>query len=485
MFVGRERELAVLQKEMDRPGPSLVVVYGRRRVGKSTLILHAIQGRPHVYYQATRVTDPDSQALFRSQISRALGGDPVLDGLTGWESLFEYLHQRARSTAQGLTVVLDEFPYLCDANPALPSIVQKVWDHVRATGSPLNLILCGSSISFMEELLAERNPLHGRQTAALDVGPLTYREAAGFFPGWSAEECLRVYGVFGGLPYYLSLCRPERTLAENILNVVLADGAPLREEPEHLLQAELQNVARYASILRAVADGCTQRSEIMNRVLPKGETGTSLTPYFHKLEALRLLRAEVSLDIRDRDRARNARFYLDDPFLAFHFRFVLPYASALEAGHAEEVLQEAILPHLDEYMGGRFEEICRDWLRLYGRERLPSSAREVGRIWAADYDIDVAATLLNGEQAFGECKWWAGPVGLNILDRLQENSALTRYRKRDHTPCYLLFSRSGFTPELETKAAGDPRVVLIDPEQLLDERVSGEHSPDGVPVARV
>lgn len=114
-----------------------------------------------------------------------------------------------------------------------------------------------------------------------------------------------------------------------------------------------------------------------------------------------------------------------------------------------------------------------------------SGPLEVSQIWGADYDIDVAATLLNGAQAFGECKWWAGPVGLNILDRLQENSALTRYRKRDHTPCYLLFSRSGFTPELETKAAGDPRVVLIDPEQLLDERVSGEHSPDGVPVARV
>lgn len=470
MFVGRQRELAVLQRELNGAKPSLVVVYGRRRVGKSTLILRALEGRAHVYFQATRVTDPDSQELFRRQIGRALGSDPILDGLVGWEALLGYLQRQAEARYPGLTVVLDEFPYLCEANPALPSIVQKVWDGVRATGSPLNLILCGSSISFMEELLAERNPLHGRQSAELDVAPLSYREAAEFFPSWSPEDRLRAYGVFGGMPYYLSLCAPERTLADNIRDVILVDGAPLSEEPEHLLHAELQNVARYASILRAVADGCTQRSEILNRVLSKEEVGTSLTPYFHKLEALRLLRTEVSLDVRDPDRARNARFYLNDPFLAFHYRFVLPHGSALEAGHAQEVLEEVILPRLDHYMGERFEEICRDWVRLHGRERLPSSAREVGRIWGSDFDIDVAATLLNGEQAFGECTWWADPVGLNKLERLEESSARTRYRRRDGSPYYLLFARSGFTPELEARAGEDPRVILVTPRQLLGEQ---------------
>lgn len=471
----------MLEQELGRATPSLVVIYGRRRVGKSTLIHRVLRDSRHIYFQATRVADLDSQALFRRQVGHTLGSDPVLDGLSGWEALLSYIQQQAEARAPGLTIVLDEFPYLCEANPALPSIVQKVWDGVRAAGSPLDLILCGSSISFMEELLAERNPLHGRQTAELDIGPLSFRDAAEFFPGQRAEDRLRAYGVFGGLPYYLSLYRPERTLAENILEVILTDGAPLREEPEHLLQAELQNVARYASILRAVADGCTQRSEIMNRVLPQEEAGTSLTPYFRKLEALRLLRAEVSLDVRDRERARNSRFYLDDPFLAFHYRFVLPYASALEAGHAEEVLEEAILPHLDEYMGGRFEEICRDWLRFYGRERLPSSAREVGRIWGADHEIDVAATLLNGEQAFGECKWWTGPLGINVLERLQETSVLTRYRKGDGPPYHLLFSRRGFTRELEARARRDSRVVLLGPKQLLGDGVRQGDSRDNRP----
>jgi len=468
VFIGRTRELAVLERELSGQAPSLVVLYGRRRIGKSTLILRALQERPHIYFQATRVADPDSQDLFKAQALRTLGGDTVLSGLVGWEAILSYLQRLSETTHPGLTVVLDEFPYLCEANSALPSIVQKVWDGVRRAGAPMKLILCGSAIAFMEELLAERNPLHGRQSAELDVSALSYREAAEFFPGWDPIDRLRGYGVFGGVPYYLSLVDPTKSLAENILRIVLMDGAPLREEPARLLQAELQNVARYASILRAVADGCTKRPEILSRVLTSGESGTSLTPYFHRLEALRLLRRETSLDVRDPERSRNSRYFLDDPFLAFHYRFVLPYGSALEAGHAEEVLDDAILPRLDEYMGARFEEICRDWLRLYGRERLQSSAREVGRIWAADYDIDVAGTLLNGVQVFGECKWWAGPVGANVLAELQERSQRTPYRRGDEPVHYLLFARGGFTPELLAAERGTG-VVLMGANELLAE----------------
>jgi hypothetical protein len=175
----------------------------------------------------------------------------------------------------------------------------------------------------------------------------------------------------------------------------------------------------------------------------------------------------VSLDVWDPDRSRNARFFLDDPFLAFHYRFVLPYTSALEAGHADEVYEEVIAPHLDDYMGERFEEICRQWVRLYGRERLPSAALEMGRIWSADYDIDVAATLLNREQVFGECKWWGKPVGLNVLDRLRDTSGRTSYRDGKTEPYYLLFARAGFTPEVRTAGEQDARLLHLEPASLI------------------
>lgn len=435
-------------------------------MGKSTLLLHALRDRPHVYFQATRVADLDGQELFRQQALRTLGEDPLLRGLSGWEALLGYTRRLAETSHPGLTIVLDEFPYLCEANQALPSIIQKFWDEVQAARSPLHLVLCGSAIAFMSELLAERNPLHGRQSAELDLAPLSFREAAEFFPEWTPEDRLRAHGVFGGMPYYLSLCDPQRSLSENILDVILADGAPLREEPERLLLAELQNVARYSSILRAAADGCTLRGEISNRVLAPGEAGSSLTPYFHKLHQLRLLRAEASLDVRDRARPRNVRYFVDDPFLTFYFRFVLPLTSALEAGHAAEVLEEVILPHFDEYMGHHFEEICRQWLRLFGKSILGSSAREVGRIWSAHYDLDVAATLLNGDQAFGECKWRRNEAGVNVLDKLRDTSKQTPYR-RTPAPWLLLFSRSGFTADLHAIAKEEPKLILLTPQQLL------------------
>lgn len=470
MFVGRERELAVLGDEFDNDRPSLVIIYGRRRVGKSTLLLEALGGRTHVYYQATRVTDADAQALFKAQVAQAIGADPVLEGLTGWESILAYLQRAAaslyRESGVRLIVAIDEFPYLCEDNKALPSILQKIWDEVRRNGLPLKLVLCGSQVAFMEELLAERNPLHGRQSRELDVGPLSFREAALMLPKWTDEEKVRAYGVFGGMPYYLALCDPGKSLAANVQKLVLEDGAPLRDEPMHLLQAELQTPARYASIMRAVADGLTERGEIVNRVLQKGESGASITPYIDRLERLRLLRRVHSLDVPDPERSRNARYYLNDPFLAFHFHFVLPNVSALQSGHAAAVYRYKIAPRLDRYMGDQFEDVCRAYTAVYVQEKAEAPAHTVGKIWSGDYDIDVAGELLDGRRVAGECKWWQSPVGMNVLEALQDSTVRNRYYAGEK-PLYLVFARNGFTPEIESEAAARDDVILLGLVDLL------------------
>jgi AAA+ ATPase superfamily predicted ATPase len=463
MFVGRERELAALQAEFDRDTPSLVIMYGRRRVGKSTLLQKAMEGRRHVYFQATRVTDADSQALLKAAIAQALGPSAILDAVAGWEGIFAYL-RAAAVDGGGLIVALDEFPYLCDDNRALPSIVQKIWDEVGRAGTPLTLVLCGSHVAFMEDLLAERNPLHGRQSRHLEVGPLSFREAAEMLPGWTPDAALRAFGVFGGMPYYLALVDPDDDLADNIRRLVLDDGAPLREEPMHLLQAELNSPARYASILRAVADGMTERGEIVNRVMHKGEQSSGITPYIDRLERMRLLRRMHSLDVAAPEKSRNTRYFLDDPFLAFHFRFVLPNASALQAGHGDAVYRLRIEPYLDENMGERFEEICRAWATLYAQERLGVPARVVGKIWAADYDVDVAGELLDGRRFAGECKWWKKPAGLNVHADLARDVARSRYFA-DGEPILLLFARNGFTPEMQ--ALESERLLLMTPAALL------------------
>jgi uncharacterized protein len=471
-FRGRQRERAAIRRELERPRPSVLIVMGRRRVGKSRLLLEATRDRATIYYQATRIAASESLLLFKREAARVLGGDAVLESLSDWLGVLSWVEQAA-ARQPGLTVVLDEFPYLCEVDPALPSVFQKFCDGVRERGSPLNLVLCGSRIAFMEELLGEKNPLHGRQTLKLDVGPLTYREAAQFFPGWSAENRLRAYGIFGGTPYYLNLCDAGRSLEDNVCDVVLAAGAPLNDEPTTLLQSELRDVTRYATILRAIADGCTDTGAIIGRVRELRDSG-ALGPYIAKLAELRLIRIVRSLDATPRERDR--RYFLDDPFLAFWYRFCLPNLSPLATGHAAEVWGHAIAPHLDGWMGGLFEWICREYVRHYGAELLPAPAQLVGQVWAADYDIDVAGVLLDGAVVAGECKWWREPVGLNVLERLEENAERAAYSRPARDRFFVIFSRSGFTRELERRRDSDPSVRLVGLRELLDvasERTGG------------
>jgi uncharacterized protein len=463
-FFGRERELQALDRELNRRRPSVVIVLGRRRVGKSRLLVEATRSRPTIYYQATRIAGSMSLLLFKAEIARVIGDSALLESLSDWLGVFLFLEQVAETEVRGLTVVLDEFPYLCDTDPALPSILQKFFDGMRERGASINVILCGSKISFMEELLGEKNPLHGRQTLELDLPPLSFRDAARFFPEWTMDEQLRAYGILGGIPYYLNLCDHEFTLDENIMDLVLTMGAPLSDEPNNLLQAELRDVTRYATILRSIADGCTDSGSIIGRVRELKDS-SALAPYIQKLSELRLIRIVRSLDSGERERDR--RYFLDDPFLAFWYRFYLPNLSPLAAGHPEEVWRHVIRPRLDDYMGNVFEWICRDYARRYLNEVLPISAQEVGQIWAADFDIDVAGRLLNGAAFAGECKWWSGPVGVNVLERLQDTATRTSYERNADERFLLLFSRSGFTAELKRKQKRDPFLRLIGPKELL------------------
>ena len=465
MFIGRQRELEALRNALARP-PALVILYGRRRVGKSALLREVLKGVPHVSFQATRLTDADNQSTFKEQIARQLDMGLTFPGLSGWENLVNAIRERA-SVTSGLTLVLDEFPYLCESNPGLPSILQKIRDEVTQEGIPFNLILCGSRIAFMSELLAERNPLYGRQSAVMDLKPLPLRDAVQFFHGWGLQDRVRGYAIFGGMPYYLSLIDAHETLAHNIEHLFLAsEAAPLREEPQHLLEAELQNVGRYASILHAVARGANKRGAIVNRIFGRSESSDSISPYFERLIALRLLTAESSIDA-DPDRTRNIRYRVADPFLAFHYRFVTPNLTALETAPPLELYDALIAPYLDEYTSGAFEEMAREYVRRYGREVLPSAAREVGKIFGRDFDVDVAGMLLDGSAVFGEAKWSVKHVGLNQISQLQSRIAQVNYLKDAARRYLFLFSRSGFSSQLVQLAESNQLVKLVSLKQML------------------
>jgi AAA+ ATPase superfamily predicted ATPase len=463
MFVGRSQELARLHDEFVAPRSSLLVIYGRRRVGKSTLLREATKNVPHVLYQATRVTAALNLEALKAEIARSLGADDLLTGLGDWLGVLTYLARKADSTP-GLVVVLDEFPYLAEADAALPSIVQKFWDSGAPQSGRLKLVLCGSMIAHMEELLAERNPLYGRKTLALDLGPLPLRDATKFFPGYSAEDRLLAYAIFGGVPFYLQLCDPGASLEQNVVKLLLTNAAPLVDEPTVLLQSELRDIHRYASILAAIADGCTKLGEISGRVGDIGDS-TRLTSYMERLDRMRLVRAVRSMDAAPKSRDR--RYFMTDSLMSFWHRFVRPNMSSVTQGFGAAVWSHQIAPRLDEFMGGAFEEICREHARSHSQERLPAPAQEVGRVWGADYDIDVVGRLLDGSMLYGECKWSRNEVGEDILDTLIGRADKTPYGRGVDQHNFVLYARTGFKAAVLERAAVDGRVFLHTPETIL------------------
>jgi AAA+ ATPase superfamily predicted ATPase len=249
MFVNREAELAWLGERHQGKKAELLVLYGRRRIGKSALLREFGRGKPHVYFVASQVREPDNLDQFREALAAARP-DPLLDSLrfNSWDAALAHLTRVAER--ERFVVVLDEFPYLCQDNPALPSVFQKWWD-TAGHSSRLMLVLCGSQIGFMEkEVLAERSPLFGRRTGQSRLGPLLPWEAARFIPGWPARDQLTAFGILGGVPAYLERINPDQTLKANLLREALKPQGFLYDEVHFLLRTELTQITTYLSLLR-------------------------------------------------------------------------------------------------------------------------------------------------------------------------------------------------------------------------------------------
>ena len=231
-----------------------------------------------------------------------------------------------------------------------------------------------------------------------------------------------------------------------------------------LLQSELREVSRYASILSAIADGCTKHGDIIGRVKEISDS-KALGPYLEKLERMRLNRIVRSMDAGPKERDR--RYFIADPLIAFWHRFVRPNLSSIAQGFGGDVWRHQIAPRLDAFMGDAFEELCREHARRFSRENFAAPAQEVGRIWHADFDIDIVGKLLDGSLIYGECKWWKDPVGESILDQLIERASLTDYGRDNPKRQFILYSRSGFTTALQKRAASQAGIILHTPQSML------------------
>ncbi len=431
-FVDRENELRLLEDTYNQNKSTLIIIYGRRRIGKTELIKQFIKDEKHIYFLADTRTDRDNikemQKAISSHIQNSLFEKVEF---TDWIELFREFE---RLLKERVIIVIDEFPYLIESNKAIPSIFQKIWDLILSE-KEVCLVLLGSSISMMEDYTLDyQAPLYGRRTAQLQLQPLKFKYLGEFLP-YSMEELVKVYGITDGIPLYILKFNPglnfEANLKENIFRV----GRFLYQEAEILLKEELRETARYFSILKAIAYGKHGFGEIVNFTkLDK----SIISKYLDNLAIIRVVRKEYP--VTQKKEVRNARYVFNDNYFNFWFRYVYPYKSLVEEGRTERLF-DLIGEDFNSYLGFVFEKICMEFL---WEEELPFAFTELGRWWQKDKEIDLVA--LNEESkeiAFFEVKWSDLELerARGILAELEEKSKFVDWNKGTRTEHFGLIAK--------------------------------------------
>ena len=443
-FVGRHAELAALARHYGAKTSSIVPVYGRRRVGKTELLLRFISGKPAVYFSASqKLRGPQIVDLMRSAAA-ALRSPALAEVVpSSWEAAIGLVMSTAPK-GKKLVVVLDEFQWLCESSPELPSILQRLWDLEWQRTNDLMLILCGSFIGFMErEVLGARSPLYGRRAADLKVEPFGYREAADFHPRWSRDEQARAYFVCGGIPAYLQRFDPHRSVIQNISREFFELDAFFQREPEFLLREELTEIKQAASVLEAIALGKRMQGDIARSV---GLTTSALAPHLKNLVGLGYL--ERAQPLSPKPPPRTAVVYrVADPLLRFWFRFVEPNASVLRRMGPERAAEQLVAPQWEAFCGEGFERLCREALPfIYDAEGVTAKFR-VGEYWDRGTQLDVVGLRGDGWVDVGECKWGTRDSIAAAAREVRIRGA--KYPAEGRTLRYRLFLRRRARPELD------------------------------------
>jgi AAA+ ATPase superfamily predicted ATPase len=464
MFVGRKKELDFLKRCYESSGAQLIVVYGRRRVGKTALLQTFTTRHDHTFWTATL----NSEEVLRQDFTRAIWQSSRQDrrdpGFTyaNWEQAFLAMGDLAKSERH--VVVIDEFPYLVNADPSITSVLQKVWDQ-SLQETKVMLILCGSHIGMMEkELMSYRAPLYGRRTGQIFLKPLPLHDSALFFPKYSTIDQIQTYAILGGIPAYLKQFDQNKSVLKNVEYSILDTGSFLHLEPQFLLREELREPRSYFAILQAIAHGRNRLNEIAQAI---GYERSSVSFYLSILQDLLIVERRVPVTERQPQKSRKGIYRMKDPFISFWFRFIPPNLSTLEAGDTNSVRQ-TVQKNLSTFTGPVFEDLCNQWIiERSAQGRLPFQPERCGTWWQHNMEIDV---LAYGEDAamFGECKWKSRPIGMNTLDELKAKAIPLAKKQGWKRIYYALFSRSGFTPAI-VNFAKENNLLLVDPKTLLSD----------------
>lgn len=466
LFVDRQselHELNALPASVARRGSEFVIVYGRRRVGKTTLLLHWAQqtGLSHLYWVARREpAEAGRQSLARAMWRWAYpeDSDPRPPRFDSWEALFDQL---ARMIGDGPAIIIfDEFPYAVESDSSLPSHLQAAWDHLFKS-KPVILVLAGSHIGMMVDMLGYDAPLYGRFTGQMPLGPLSFAALQEFFPKYTAEERVATYAVLGGVAGYWERFDAGQSLVQNLHEHLFRRMGMFRSEPMVLITDLVRETRNYEAVLRAIAGGDHTPAEIARTT---EISSPNLAPYIKRLVELGFVerRLPVTIPPAQRRSSNRSRYHLNDPYLRFYFRFMEPNLELIEQGQAE-LLWERVREQFRAFIGQTtWEELSRQWVQVQANRRaLPLAVELVGSHWATDAQVDVVAINWREKAILlGECKWGLQPIGHSVIRELIEKAPRV-VPGEDWRVHFAFFSRAGFTDDARA-AAHASGAMLVD-----------------------
>lgn len=455
MFIGRARELKSLNSLYDSGKFEFVVLYGRRRVGKTELINHFIAQRPAIYFMGVESNAKQNLENFSKSIIEYASGIAAETTFASFQAAIETVFKL--SEKERIILAIDEYPYIARASNSLASTLQLLIDKYKKS-SKMMLILCGSSMSYMEDhVLSYKAPLYGRRTAQIKLLPFDFEETCCYFKKYSAEDKALAYGIIGGTPQYILQMDDKLSVEDNIKNTYLNPSSSLYEEPTNLLKQEVREPAIYTAIITAIAAGASRMSEISNKV---GENTNVCSIYLKNLLTLGIVQKETPYGEKA---SKKSIYSIEDNMFRFWYRFV-PENTSLIARGAADLVYKRIEPHLSTYMGKVFEQICKQYLwKLLLTDKSPILFSSLGRWWGSDpvrkcqAEIDIMGEEDKNTALFAECKWTNEKTDSGVLETLIQRSELFSYNKKH----YYLFSKNGFTKGCMERAKEQSNISCV------------------------
>ena len=469
-FLGREKEILDLEKEYARDG-GFVVIYGRRRIGKTTLIKQFIKSKTAFYFLATKEVESQSMKRFAGVIARTTGNSVMQKAaFSDWLDLLQAVADYKPNEKKAL--VIDEFPYLVKVNDSFPSILQNAWDEILKDSNVM-IILCGSLISMMKKhALSYESPLYGRRTAQMRIAPLPFTTVYEN-QKLSFEEAAEQYSITGGVPKYMEFFSDGQPLYEQIKENVLSKNGFLYEEPNFLLTDEVQVPTNYFSIIKVIADGNHKLGTIAGIL---GLETSALTPYLKTLSELGFIEKQVPVTEKNAEKTRKGLYFISDNFLRFWFRYVYPYKGELEIDNMQISLDELDKDFKEKFVAFAYKDICKEiFARLCSDKAIEFTPSKIGSYWLNDKSgntqIDVMAVDTVNKRLFaGECKYHNQPVDADVyfeLVKKVDNSAEIKSAFKGYTVIYGVFSKSGFTSRMTDISNSNPNLFLINETSIV------------------